>query len=316
MKLKNVRKLDSAVPAMVIVGVAMLYVAWMQYHFWSTDPEYVFGFLTPLFVLFILKERWPQIKLFREQHAISGNPKINAADIIAMTGVFVSALLFFLGGFRRVVEGPSVRASFACSIALAGIILLGVFLFCKEDREGRPLPFKSRLTFVGLFLFPALVWMISSPMFPALEGQIRTFLLGKIVSVVFFVFETLAIPIQLQGNFIILPEGKGTVHVDEACSGIRSLTGCIFSGSFIAAALMNKLPKKLVIISIAILFAFIMNLFRSMFLTGWAYHYGGKAIEGNVHDISGYAVLGITTACLFGIALLIADPPVQAAKKT
>ena len=152
-------------------------------------------------------------------------------------------------------------------------------------------------------------------MLPALEGVIRTLLLSKVVAVVFFIFDALAIPLQLQGNVLILPEGKGSVHVSEACSGIRSLTGCIFSGAFIAAVFMHKLPKKLIIISIAMLLAFLMNLFRSMFLTAWACQYGERAIEGNIHDITGYAVMGVTTACLFGIALLMADAPAQVAKK-
>jgi len=37
---------------------------------------------------------------------------------------------------------------------------------------------------------------------------------------------------------------------------------------------------------------------RGLFLTGWAYSYGPKAIEGTVHDVAGYAVLGLTVVGL------------------
>jgi len=281
MKLKNISKLDSALPGIYITGAAMLYVAWMQSHFWSTDPEYTFGFLAPIFVIVILKDRWPEIKLFPEQNAVSGDLKLGTVDIVAMLGVFLCSLLFFMGGFRRAVEGPSVRASFACAIAIAGIVILGAFLFAKEDSKGRPLSFESRLKFVGFFIFPALIWMISSPMLPALEGHIRLFLLKKVVWVVFYVFDILAIPLQLSGNVLILPEGKGAVHVAEACSGIRSLTGYLFSGSFIAAILMNKLYKKCCILLIALLLAFLMNLFRSMFFDGVGLQVWGGRNRGN-----------------------------------
>jgi exosortase/archaeosortase family protein len=46
-------------------------------------------------------------------------------------------------------------------------------------------------------------------------------------------------------------------------------------------------------------FAFLTNLLRSLFLTSWAYAYGSDAIEGRLHDGTGYAVLGLTCAGLF-----------------
>jgi exosortase/archaeosortase family protein len=47
-----------------------------------------------------------------------------------------------------------------------------------------------------------------------------------------------------------------------------------------------------------LLLAFATNLLRSLFLTAWAYRYGTTAIEGTVHDVAGYAVLGLTVAGL------------------
>jgi exosortase/archaeosortase family protein len=41
-----------------------------------------------------------------------------------------------------------------------------------------------------------------------------------------------------------------------------------------------------------------MNLLRSLFLTAWAYAYGSAAIEGTIHDTTGYAVLALTSVCL------------------
>jgi exosortase/archaeosortase family protein len=123
-----------------------------------------------------------------------------------------------------------------------------------------------------------------------------------VTSVVFFTFEMLSLPIEQQGNVLVLPEivpgEPNQVGVAEACSGIRSLTACLFAGSFLSAVFLDKLWKKIALVGCSMIFAFAMNLGRSLFLTSWAYNYGHQAIEGKVHDIAGYAVLGLTVVGL------------------
>jgi exosortase len=97
----------------------------------------------------------------------------------------------------------------------------------------------------------------------------------------------------------VLP--KGEVGVAEACSGIRSLTGSIFAGSFLAAVFLDHLWKKIGLVASAMFLAFFTNILRSLFLTSWAYAYGSAAIEGSVHDITGYAVLGVTVLGLLAL---------------
>jgi len=121
-------------------------------------------------------------------------------------------------------------------------------------------------------------------------------MLNRVASAVFFVFDTLGMAIEQQGNVLKLP--LGDVGVAEACSGIRSFTACLFAGSFLAAVFLKSLWKKIGLVASAIVFAFITNLIRSLFLTAWAYNYGPEAIEGTVHDIAGYAVLGLTVVGL------------------
>jgi exosortase len=140
-------------------------------------------------------------------------------------------------------------------------------------------------------------------MVSAVESRLSIALLGKVVTVVAFVFDTLGLPIEQQGNVLALP--KGNVGVEDACSGIRSLTGCLFAGSFLAAVFVEVFWKKVALVVAALLFAFVTNLGRSLFLTAWAYHYGPTAIEGAVHDIAGYAVLGVTVLGLLCLLPLL-----------
>jgi len=98
------------------------------------------------------------------------------------------------------------------------------------------------------------------------------------------------------------------VGVEEACSGIRSLTACLYAGSFLGAVFLKRLWQKFALVVAAAALALGMNLIRSLFLTGWAYRHGAQAIEGTVHDTAGYAVLAFTVAGLFGLLALFNRP--------
>ena len=162
-----------------------------------------------------------------------------------------------------------------------------------------------------LFAFPALIWLLSAPLVSALEKSIRVFLLTQVTIVVFNLFDLLGFEIERQGNVLILPMGH--VGVEEACSGIRSLTACLFAGSFLAAVFLDRIWKKVALVGAAMVLAIITNLMRSVFLTFWAYENGSGAIDehwylpvigdiGSVHDVTGFAILGLT--CIGLLCLL------------
>jgi exosortase len=139
--------------------------------------------------------------------------------------------------------------------------------------------------------------MLSAPLVTAVENAMSLFLLRKVVVVVFTIFGLLGYPLVQQGNVLVLPHGE--VGVAEACSGIRSLTGCLFAGSFLGAVFLDRLWKKILLGLSALVLAFLTNLMRSLFLTGWAYAHGSDSIEGTLHDATGWAVLGLTSVGLF-----------------
>jgi exosortase len=161
----------------------------------------------------------------------------------------------------------------------------------------------ARIKLVAWFVFPVMVWLVSAPMVSVIETQLNLFLLRKVVTVVAFVFDTLGLPIEQQGNVLALP--RGNVGVEDACSGIRSLTACLFAGSFLSAVFLESLWKKITLVAAAMCLAFLTNLARSLFLTSWAYRNGPEAIEGTVHDIAGYAVLGLTVGGLLCLLPLL-----------
>lgn len=292
----------------LLVGF-VLFVCWDQMHFWDTREDYSFGYLVPFFVGYVLYDRWPRIRAIllgeeRDSVLAAGLARPwTETFLVGVSGVILVGCLagLLLGALIRVVQGPDQTGTQLLALSLAIMILATVFFFGGDNARGEALRLRARVQLTGLFLFPALIWLVSAPMLPVLDAKIKVMLLGKVTAIVFGIFDFLGMPLEREGNVLILP--KGQVGVAEACSGIRSLTACIFAGSFLASVFLDRLWKKVAMVVTAMVMAFFWNIVRSLFLTGWAYSYGSEALDDEyfgitVHDLTGYAVLGITCVCL------------------
>lgn len=293
-----------------VVLAFMAYVIYDQSHWWEAKPDYSFGYVVPMFVGFILYDRWSKISshLVPDDQQRQGGfvEKISWVFTAFFICVFVSGVLFFgLGGIIRANAGVSNVSSLVIAMGFSALFLSIVFFVCDKDIEGTKLSMSRRLALLGLFVFPALIWLLSAPLLSSVETRLNLFLMNKVSWVVFEVFNLLGIAIRQEGNTLRFPNGD-TVMVAEACSGIRSLTGCLFSGSFLAAVFLEQWWKKILLVLMAMALAVFTNLIRSMTLTSVAYNYGSESIDAelwgsNIHDITGYAVLGLTTILLLCI---------------
>lgn len=298
--------------AFILLGFALLMV-WDQIFWWANNEDYSFGFLVPFFVGYVLYHRWPVIRsyLFRgaapeesPAPAASSPVATRALEWLAVIGFLASLLLFAIGMLIRMATGPQNPASLAVAMSFSGLLLSSVFIFTKETVDGKSMSLKARLAVTLLFVFPAFIWLLSAPMVAVLDNKIRVFLMNKVTVVVFGIFDFMGYELERQGNVLILPEGS--VGVEEACSGIRSLTGCLFAGSFFGAVFLTQFWKKALMVFLAMCLAVFMNLLRSMFLTLWSYHYGPNAIDaewslpiigdiGTVHDVTGLLIMVFTS---------------------
>lgn len=296
--------------ALILSAGFFAFVAWDQSHWWRVKDDYGFGWLVPAFVVFVIYDRWPKIMAAvaacrAENRNETGKLARGILAVAAALALVGGVLMFLLGAFYRAGAGTSQPGTLAITLGTIGIVLPLLFLnapaganateaTASEPRRG--ILGNARVRLVALFLFPVLVWLVSAPMVSVVETQVNLALLRKVVTVVSFVFDLLGLPIEQQGNVLVLPTGN--VGVEDACSGIRSLTACLFAGSFLSAVFLDRLWKKVALVGAAMVFAFLTNLARGLFLTGWAYRFGPEAIDGVVHDVAGYAVLGLTVVGL------------------
>jgi len=324
----------------------MVFVVCDQQHYWRTSDDFSFGFLVPVFVIFVVNDRWPLLKSI-----LLGNPAAStsvesgknrlagALNFFAGLTVFGSLLLFLYGGFMRAVTGPDTDNAAALSLGLAGFVLAMGFLVAQTDAQGRAVSLSRRGRVIALLVFPALAWLISAPMLLVFESRVKPELLEWVVSIVSGLFNFLGFEVFRDGS-VLRMEPHGSVGVADACSGIRSLTACLFAGSFLAAVFLDRFWKKILLLAMSAVLAFGMNIVRSLFLTSWAFRYNSEALDedfwGNteylrvkdavtgqliaakdaaghpvpnpafhfitVHDFAGYSVLGLTLA---GLLLLL-----------
>lgn len=311
------------------------FITWDQLYWWGRREDYSFGYLVPLFVAVVVWDRWPALskilgvskaKAAKGKDAVPEAAKPLPSNELHFNwvtgslypffkwfiplgfygGLVLGLLIFGLGAFYRAGAGPSHPGSLFIAVGAGMVVFALIYINLPDSEEAwekqtglsmdKPMVLNRRLTTTLLFWFPCFIWIISAPLVSFIENALSLFLLNKVVTVVFFVFEMGGYALEQEGNTLILPTGR--VGVEDACSGIRSLMGCLFAGTFLGAMFFKSPLKKVLLVAFAMLFAFVTNLMRSVFLTAWAYTHGPDAISGFVHDAAGYFVLGLTSVLL------------------
>jgi exosortase len=210
--------------------------------------------------------------------------------------------VLLVGGLLALVTAGLYAASADWSHALVNLSLtLSLVLFvgaglvlCAGDAV-RLIPFNwTAMLAAGL-------WLACAPIPPGTYSRLTLNLQLLVSENTVRVLHVLGIAAVRHGNIIEL--ARATVGVEEACSGVRSLISCIFAGLLFSATLVRRPWARALIIALAAPLALVMNFLRSLLLTLLAN--GGVDIAGTWHDLTGFAVLGVTAAMLGGLAFLL-----------
>lgn len=185
------------------------------------------------------------------------------------------------------------------TLVVAMCLLLGAGLVLFSSTSYRLVPFNwAALVAIGL-------WLLSAPMPLGTYTRLTLTLQLWVSENVLRALHVLGVAAQRQGNVIEL--ANGTVGIEEACSGVRSLISCVFAAFFFSASLVRRVSARIAIVALAVPLALGMNFLRSLALTLLAN--AGVDIGGAWHDVTGYAVLGITAVLLGGLALWLGRQP-------
>lgn len=264
---------------LLFFAAALSALLWPQ---WLHQPDLAHGLFMPVvFGLLLWDARGRAGVYLPPALAVAVQIVVGAAGLVlfAVAGLYAAAL-----GWHHVLVEFLLSTALAC--------LLGAGLAALADRRVARLPLNA-----GTVL-AATLWILSAPIPPGTYSRLTLRLQLWITTAVMDALQLLGIAAHRHGNIIDL--AQGSVGVEEACSGIRSLVSCVFVGLFFAAFLVRSpLSRTLVVLASAPL-ALAMNFVRALTLTLLAN--AGVYIGGAWHAIAGYGVLVASAAMLAGLA--------------
>lgn len=248
---------------------------WDLHVHWQAQVEFQHGWLVVPLAAYLAWERLP------------GCPPSHPAPSLRgplLLGLVSAPLVLFAELYKNAVASVA-SSSFALSLGCCGFVTAILWL-----QHGWPVARR--------FLFPLFFVFVAVPIPKTLWNPVVLGLQGFITTLNVETLNVLGIPAQRAGNLIHLP--RGTVGVDEACSGIRSLQSSIMAALFIADLTLHRTGAKVFFFVAGIVLAVVGNFGRSLFLSLTAARSGIQAVDG-VHDTAGWSVLIFTAG---GIALL------------
>ena len=267
----------------VLIGSVTLYLLPQ----WRHNPDLSHGWFTPLvFVLLLHEARTRDPQRFLQSGAIV------QGSVIAL--LLAGLVLLSAGGlYMAALEWTHALVATMLTSALCALLAACWIVFALGSV--RLMPFSWPVA-VAIFL-----WLLSSPLPPGTYSTLTQTLQSGVTSVVLGVLHILGIAAVQHGNVIQLT--NVSVGIEEACSGVRSLISCVYAGFFFSATLVRRPGARALIIVLAAPLAIAMNLLRSLTLTLLAHH--GVEISGTWHDVTGYAILGVTAVMLAGLAIVL-----------
>ncbi|MEI8292368.1 MAG: exosortase/archaeosortase family protein [bacterium] len=264
-------------PSFGVVLVAVALVWWlairMLWNEWEIDPQYSYGFLVPLLCAGLFLKRW-------EDQPVRRDPTSKLA-----WGVAALPCLFFLLAVQPFYEAnPEWRVPGFLG-AISAVVLTLILL----QALGGPV-------WARHFLFPVSFFLIAIPWPRNTEEALMGFLMEKNAMATLEALHWLGYESMRRGNLISLP--TGTIGIEEACSGVRSLQSGIMASLFLGEMFRLKSVVRVVLVAVSILVALAGNFIRATLLSIVASTEGMAAVE-KWHDLAGHTILASTLGAVF-----------------
>ena len=245
--------------------------------FWSTNPQYAYGWTVPALALFLLWECW--------NTRPAAAPPQRYGTAILITVLLAATMLPVHLLLEATPDWRFAHWSFATAV-------VGISLCAVHMAGGRP--WLMHFGFPIAFIFVAVPWptRIELWIIHTFTGWVSALTVGGL--------NLCGIPAIQDGNVIEISTGK--VGVEDACSGVRSFQATIMAALFLGQLWTFALRSRLVLLGSGVVLAFFCNAGRALILSFVAEKNGLDAID-KWHDPAGFSILGICFLGLLGIAL-------------
>jgi exosortase len=257
---------------------------------WSINAQYAYGWAVPFLALYLFGERWKRRPLPRP--ARSGRLLAPLAALLALS-LLPARLIEEAAPDWRLISW--VLAGTCLALLLCGITYAG----------GKP--------WLRHFIFPICFFLVAVPWPVPFEQAIVQRLMRCVASLCVEALGWWGVPAVQEGNVIRI--SSGSVGVEEACSGVRSLQTTLMIALFLGELFRFNLWRRSILLVSGLILAFACNVGRALVLV-WLYATRGVQSFHQFHDAVGLGVLVASLGGLGAIAQLLrrgTGPPEQPA---
>jgi exosortase len=266
---------------LLLLSPAFLAAVWLVSRaqwFWNNNPDLQFGWVVLLLCVYLFWEAWEQ------RPAV--NWRLRGWALVSFLGGL--GLLFLVQIYQAVMGS---NAPTTVGLALGAMLIVAGNLGIVYGWAG-----------VRAFGMAFGFILIAMPIPSGIQGPVVSLLQNKVAAFNTEVLNLIGVPAEQVGSLIHLP--NGTVGVDEACSGIRSLQSTIMATIFIGYLTLKRPSLQILLFFCGITLAVVGNLIRSLYLSLTANARGIEAIAG-VHDAAGWSILAFTAVGVIIVSWLL-----------
>lgn len=244
---------------------------------WSVNPQYQYGWFVPALALYTAFNRWQTRP--RPGPAARGAIRLAVAMAVTILPTWV-------------LSQPNPDWPLLNWLLTAEIMALTLAAIAAVGGE----PWVRHFFFPVVFVAVAIPWpdFIESPL---MQGMMRV-VAGLSVALL----DLAGVSAIQHGNLIEV--ATGTVGVEETCSGIRSLQGSLMASLFLGELFRFTTGRRVLLVVVSILTAFITNVFRAGFLAWTAAASDVSAVD-RWHDPAGMTILMICVGAILLAALFL-----------
>jgi exosortase len=232
-------------------------LVWLYERFMAPDTYYSHGFLVPLVTL---------VMVWRRRFDLAQS--LPASDLRGLILVCCSLVLHILATYANIyfLSGLSIP-----------LFALGICLYAFGRVITRHVRFALLFLFFMIPLPTSVINTVSIPL-KIFVTKAVVFILGPIMG----------IPLRHEGFKIFF--AKGSLTVENPCSGLRSLIVIIALGTVFAYLLKGETWKRALVALSSIPIALASNILRVLILCLSVHVYGPQTTQNYVHDSSGYVM--------------------------
>jgi exosortase len=271
-------------------ALGALVVIWAVpiWHFsleWNMNPQYHYGWVVPLLSLYLVRLR--MVDCPKPSIPWTENRKRALQAMAVLIALYIPIIVVR-------VANPEWRP-FGYFIAFQAIALTWMGLYLSAGWR-----------VAWHFAFPIAFFLVAAPWPRPVDAPLMDFLMQKNAGAAIEGLLWQGIAASRKGNLVLLP--TGTVGVDEACSGIRSLQGTMMLALFLGEMYRLGFLRRSTLLVSGVGVALMTNAIRTYMLARVAAEKGVDAVE-SWHDSAGYTILTINFVLLWLAAIFLARLP-------